>query len=301
MVQNVTLPQIRAFERTVRLGGVHAAARHLGLTQPAVSQRIRELERTLNAQLFIRQGRSLHISPEGAALLVYADQLLSTAEEMALRIGTGDPLKGVLRLGVSKSFSAICLPILVKRLTARYESLRIAVHVGDSSSINELVNNYNLDLAITSEYNMAPDVRKEPVGTNVHGWFSARDYSIDKKNLNPGDVSRHHLIITPPPSRHNTSVMQWLRRANATPRHLSTCDDLSATIGMILGGIGIGFVPTRIMRDHVEQGLARQLVVTPSIPAYEVWICYQVEELGPGLRDVVDLVHQVVTETELYI
>ena len=55
---NVTLSQIRAFERTVRLGGVHAAARHLGLTQPAVSRRIRELELALGVKVFVRSGRT---------------------------------------------------------------------------------------------------------------------------------------------------------------------------------------------------------------------------------------------------
>ena len=39
---NVTLSQLRTFERIVRLGSFHAAARELGLSQPSVSQRIRE-------------------------------------------------------------------------------------------------------------------------------------------------------------------------------------------------------------------------------------------------------------------
>ena len=85
-MHNVTLAQISAFERTVRLGGVHAAARHLGLTQPAVSQRIRELEKALGAKLFERHGRTLSLRPDGSALLLYADQLLNTASEMTVRL-----------------------------------------------------------------------------------------------------------------------------------------------------------------------------------------------------------------------
>ena len=38
------------------------------------------------------------------------------------------------------------------------------------------------------------------------------------------------------------------------------------------------------MRPYVEQGLVKELNVTPIIPPYDVWACYQVEELGPGLR-----------------
>ena len=53
---NVTLSQLRAFERIVRLGSFHAAARDLHLTQPSVSQRIRELEVVLQTPLFVRRG-----------------------------------------------------------------------------------------------------------------------------------------------------------------------------------------------------------------------------------------------------
>ena len=52
---NVTLAQLRAFERTARLGGVHAAARYLNLTQPAVSHRIRELEIALGVQAIVAE------------------------------------------------------------------------------------------------------------------------------------------------------------------------------------------------------------------------------------------------------
>lgn len=51
---SMTLAQIRTFEAIARLGSFQAASRELGLTQPSVSQRIRELETTLATRLFIR-------------------------------------------------------------------------------------------------------------------------------------------------------------------------------------------------------------------------------------------------------
>ena len=88
---NVTLSQVLAFERVVRLGTVHAAAEDLGLSQPAVSQRIRELEQTLGAKLFVRNGRRITVSADGTAMLAYADQLLKTTDEMVLRLRSHDP------------------------------------------------------------------------------------------------------------------------------------------------------------------------------------------------------------------
>src|SRR6185437_13952104 len=97
---HMTLAQIRTFERIARLGSFHAAARQLGLTQPSVSQRIRELEETLGVQLFLRRGPTISLTADGVALIAYADRLLGAAEEMVDRFRTRDPLKGVLRLGM---------------------------------------------------------------------------------------------------------------------------------------------------------------------------------------------------------
>lgn len=300
-IYNVTLAQIRAFERTVRLGGVHAAGRHLGLTQPAISRRIRELETALGIKVFVRSGRTLKISPDGAALLSYADELLNTADEMAIRLSSGDPLNGTLRLGVSASFALVGLDILLDRLSKRHAGLKTAIYVGDSNTISELLNDLKLDLAVTAEYRIAEHIHRERVGINPHGWFAQAAIEFEKDILSPADLAPHHLIITPPPARQNASVVQWFRQANITPQRLSTCNELTATIRMILRGVGIGSVPTRVMKPYVEQGLIKELKAYPAIPPYDVWICYQVEELGPGLRQVVDMIQDIVAEEQLYV
>ena len=298
---NVTLAQIRAFERTVRLGGVHAAARHLGLTQPAVSRRIRELELSLGIKVFVRSGRTLRISPDGAALLSYANELLSTADEMAMRLSTGDPLRGTLRLGVSASFALVGLDILLDRLSRRYPGLKTAIHIGDSNTISELLNDLKLDLAVTSEYRIAEHIHRERIGINLHGWFASSSFQSDKDVLSPADLASHHLIVTPPPARQNASVIQWFRQAGVTPQRLSTCNDLTATIRIILRGVGIASIPVRVMKPYVDQGSVKELKVQPAIHPYDVWVCYQVEELGAGLRQVVGMIQDIVAEEQLYV
>ena len=298
---NMTLAQIRAFERTARLGGVHAAARDRHLTQPAVSRRIHELALALGVKVFARSGRSLRITPEGAALLGYANELLSTADEMAMRASTGDPLRGTLRLGVSGSFALIGLDTLLDRLRHRHPDLKTTVHVGDSKTISELLNALTLDLAVTSEYRIAEHVHRERIGLNRHGWFACSSLAFDKEVLSPRDLARYPLIITPPPARQNASVMQLFRQAGTTPQHLSTCNEVTATIRIILRGLAIGSIPVRLMKPYVDQGLARELKVLPAIPPYEVWACYQVEELGPGLRQVVDIIQSIASEEQLYV
>src|SRR5258708_39778759 len=100
---NVTPHQLRAFERVVRLGSFRAAARELRLSQPSVSQRIRELEATLQAALFERRGPKGSLTSEGHALIEHADRILGSARVMVAAFGTHEPLKGTLHLGARET------------------------------------------------------------------------------------------------------------------------------------------------------------------------------------------------------
>jgi DNA-binding transcriptional LysR family regulator len=173
--------------------------------------------------------------------------------------------------------------------------------VGDSKKISELLNDLQLDLAVTSEYRIAEHVHRERIGLNRHGWFACPSLKFDKDILSPADLASQHLIITPPPARQNASVMQWFHQAGTTPLRLSTCNEVTATIRIILRGVAIGSIPVRLMKPYVDQGLVRELNVLPAIPPYEVWVCYQVEELGPGLRQVVDVIRNIAAEEQLYV
>ncbi len=297
---NVTLSQLAAFERVVRLGGFHAAAHDLGLTQPAISQRIRDLEENLGVKLFVRKGRRASISADGTALLTYADQLLRTANEMTLRLRTHDPLKGVLRLGLSETFALVCLTTLLERLERQYPALKTSLHIGDTNATSELLNQRTLDLAVISEPRVDDHVRREPVGTNQHGWFASASRGLHRTPLSPSELCAHHLIVTPPPARLHTTVGRWFDQAGVAPQRLSMCNSLSVTMLTIIQGLGNGLVPERVMQDSVARGEVAQLTVPPLVPAHQVWICYQVEELGPGLRQVVEIIREIVTAERLF-
>jgi len=298
---NVTLTQIRTFERIVRLGSFHAAGRDLGLTQPSVSQRIRELEDGLGVRLFKRHGPNISITAEGTALIAYADRLLGTTNEMIERFRSHDPLKGLLRLGLNETFGLICLTDLLQRLEERYPALNTSVQVGDTSTISRLINERQLDLAVISEPDVADHVLREPIGVNEMGWFASAASDISSGILTPRDLCPLHLIVTPPPARLYTTVTHWFRQANAVPECLSMCNSLSVTKLVIMSGLAIGLVPVRVMQDNLVRGEVRQLSVIPPPPGHRVSICYQITEFAPGLRHVIQLIRELVSHYKVFV
>jgi DNA-binding transcriptional LysR family regulator len=298
---NVTLSQLKTFERIVRLGSFHAAARELRLTQPSVSQRIRELESVLKTRLFIRRGPRVSLTAEGHALIEYADRMLGTAGELVERFATRDPLKGMLRLGLNESFALICLPELLRRLEQRYPGIKTSVFVGDTGIVSRMLNNQELDIAVVSEPAVGPHVRTEPIGRNRLAWFARADFELARAVLSPADLCQFHLVVSPATAQLHATVTQWFADAGAVPLRVSTCNSLSVTILTILHGTAIGLVPVRVMQDELERHRVKLIPVSPEVRAHRVSICYQVSEFGPGLRALVDLTRELVAQHKLFV
>src|SRR5258706_6258551 len=226
----VTLGQLRAFERIVRLGSFHAAALELKLSQPSVSQRIRELEAVLKTPLFVRRGPRVSLTAEGHALVEYADRVLGAAGEMVERFRTRDPLKGMLRLGVNESFALVVLPELLRRLEQRYPAIRTSVFVGDTGLVSSKLDDQELDIAVVSEPTVARHVKQEPIGKNEFGWFTSTEFALPRRVLSPTDLRQYHPIVPPPPARLHATGSQWFADAAARPVSVSTSNSISATV-----------------------------------------------------------------------
>lgn len=298
---NVTLSQLRAFERIVRLGSFHAAARELRLSQPSVSQRIRELESVLKTPLFVRRGPRVSLTAEGHALVEYADRVLGAAGEMVERFRTRDPLKGMLRLGVNESFALVCLPELLRRVEQRYPAIRTSVFVGDTGLVSSKLDDQELDIAIVSEPSVAKHVKQEPLGKNEFGWFTNIAFALPRRVLSPTDLRQYHLIVPPPPARLHATVNQWFADAGARPVRVSTCNSISATMLTVLHGTAIGILPARVMQDELAKRSVKLVRVLPKVPAHRVSICYQISEFGPGLKVLVDLTRELVAHYKLFV
>ena len=296
-----TLSQLRAFERIVRLGSFHAAARELGLSQPTVSQRIGQLEAALQTTLFLRRGPRVNLTAEGHALVEYADRVLGAAGEMAERFRTRDPLKGTLRLGVNETFALVGLPELLRRLEQGYPAIRTAVLVGDTGEVSRRLDARELDIAVVSEPSVGRHVKQEPIGKNEFGWFSSTAFELPRRVLAPADLGSYHLIVPPPPARLHATVMQWFADAGTRPSRVSLCNSISATMLTVLHGTGIGILPVRIMRDELAKRTIKLVRVAPKAPAHRVSICYQISEFGPGLKALVDLTRELVAQHKLFV
>jgi DNA-binding transcriptional LysR family regulator len=297
---NVTLDQLRAFERVVRLGSFHAAAEDLHLAQPSISARVKELESALNVQLFVRQGPRIRLTAEGHALIELADRTLGSAGELVERFRTRDPLRGLLRLGMNESFALVSATDLIERIERHYPALRTSIFVGDTGAVSQMLAGEQLDVAIVSEAHVPGHVKQEVIGKNRFGWFAHAGFPVTREVMSPSDLGSLHLLISPPTARLHETVLKWFADARVTPERVSTCNSLPVTVQAVVKGLGVALVPVRIIQSEVDAHRVRQLVVAPEVPAHSVSICYQASEFGPGIKRLADLIRELIAHHELF-
>ncbi len=115
-----TFLQLEAFYWVALLGSFRAAAHQLNLTQPAVSLRVRELERELDTRLFYRSGYRPRLIPRVADILRHTERMLSLADEIGEKGRAEETLRGLLRIGAADPFALLCLPQLLRYLEHHY-------------------------------------------------------------------------------------------------------------------------------------------------------------------------------------
>ena len=145
------LVELRAFCAAVELGSVGRAARVLHVSQPAVSKRLRVLEKLANVRLLERSRRGVSPTPAGTRLYLAARRVLAEDETIEGLMG-GVLAHGVpARLAASPTMAESVLPKLLVDFEERHERhLSIELTIVSSAMVRELVREGRVDLGLAA-------------------------------------------------------------------------------------------------------------------------------------------------------
>src|SRR6202012_3794712 len=138
---------IETFMWVVTLGSFRGAAQKLNTTQPAISQRIAQLEREVGVRLLQRDRRMVLPTPSGRQMMVYAEKLIGLRSEMMAEIGDRSAMRGVLRLGVAETIVYTWLPRLIKSVNTTYPNLSLEIEVDITPNLNARLQAQEIELA----------------------------------------------------------------------------------------------------------------------------------------------------------
>jgi LysR family transcriptional regulator, cyn operon transcriptional activator len=143
------LRHVRYLKAVVEHGSFTRAAQALHVSQPALSQQVKELEERVGAQLLDRSGRTVRATDLGAIYLQHAGRALEELEQASRAVRDVEDLStGSLRLGVTLSVATYLIGPLLQRFRKSYPGITLAIQVSPQESIEPALRDDALDLGI---------------------------------------------------------------------------------------------------------------------------------------------------------
>lgn len=290
------LAAMRIYVRVVERGSMSAAARDLGIGQPAVSERIERLERDLGVRLLRRNTRVLACTDEGTVFYTRSKAVLEAAEDARASVALGEPVvRGVLRIAAPQSLGEVVLPAMLLRMREQHPQLRIDLILNDRV-VDPVTEGVDISLRLGHPGEGSFVVR--PLGHVRRVLVAAPNYLARHP-----PVTESHMLAAHPFIR----VMGLFaddQLALVDPQKLIVHTPISAVVStshwrpmydLLLAGAGIGVMQEHACAEALSHGRLIQILPDYTVPGFDL------NALFPAVRPVPSKTRTMIAMLEQYL
>lgn len=258
----MTLKQLEAFYWAASCASFALAAERVSVSISSLSKRISELEQSLGVVLFDRTGQRALLTDAGAALLPRAQALLRDAAEIRRDVMQDSGIHGTCRFGVGELTALTWLPRLVANARSQYPDLRLEPSVDAGSSMGVLerkVHDGALDFAVIAGRAATPEMTSVDIGEARFKWVGAPSLVGDADVVDASLLARFPVVTLPAGSGTHRLLDEWLGANNLEMPQRLTCNSWGVVAGLVVEGLGIGFLPVGWADPLTARGELRSL------------------------------------------
>jgi LysR family transcriptional regulator of gallate degradation len=286
--------RVRAFVALSEQRHMPSVAESLGITQPAVSLGLRQMEDTVGTPLFERTAGGMIPTPAGAALALRLKRALAeirhvSADVDALRgITQGTVTVGALPLGRTR-----LLPEAIAGVVAKYPGLHVATVEGSFEALAAALRAGDLDfiLGALRPAEFASDLQGEPLADDGLALVARRDHPwAGRRRILPRDLSRARWVLSRRPTPNRTLLERALaQRGIAPPRIAVETSDLAVLRGVLLNSDLLTAISPRQVSYELDAGLLVTLPFALPDTRRVIGITRRTDSLAsPGARILMD-------------
>lgn len=224
------------------------AAERLFVSQPALSQRLRSIEKEWGTQLFIRSPKGLTLTPAGELVVQYADEMLMKEEKVREEISALDSaIYGTLKIAVASIVGQNWLPQVLKKFVQRHPQAKISLITGWSSEIANAVYEGEAHVGIIRG---TPDWK----GVKIH-LFKDRLNLVDTEIEKPEQIleTDRPFIQFKSDSNYYQEIQEWwMQQFQTAPKRTIVVDQIETCKQMTFNGIGYAILP-EITLNHADE------------------------------------------------
>ncbi len=276
------LEYYKIFYYTAKYGSLTAAAAELSISQPAVSQALKQLENALSAKLFVRASRGIRLTLEGEVLYEYVkegyEQIMAGERKLAsmLQLEYGE-----LKIGASDMTLKYYLLPFLQKFHEQFPGIKVTVMNAPTPETLKLLRQGKIDFGVVStpscrepEFHVMPVREIEDVFVAGRKFIQYKNRMLDFKEL------ERLPIISLEGNTSTKAYMDAFLKQNGVELHpefeLATSDMI---VQFALRSLGVGSVVRDFAAEYLEDGTLFELRFNKMIPKRE--ICIVTDAGGP--------------------
>lgn len=259
---SLTLTRLNAVRHVAETGTFAAASRRLGVSQPAISQHIRELENLYRIRLFSRGLDGLAPTPLCLELCDIAERMFVEQSEAERLLTRHDSLNdGQLSIGLGNVMPGIAA---IANFHKTYPGVKLRIETGSHARITRAVLNHEVDIGILPDVAANPRLRKTVLTHNEVVAIVSKLHPLARRNdVTLSDLIDEPLIFRSPGSSTQRIVDRLFANNDLQPKPILTIDSRDGLYEAVNYNMGIGFIwrfgtsrIDRVARLHIREGTA---------------------------------------------
>jgi len=264
------LTQIRDFLAVVESGGIRAAARKLGVSQPTITKSVRSLEAELHVQLLGRNTRGIVPTASGRAFFArarVAHAELRKAEEEAA--GAGGSSTGAVAFGVGPAFAALVLPEALARFRRQFPQARVRIVEGLARHLLPSVRDETLDFAMGLQTlgKLDPALRFRPL-FRAELVIAARKGHPLRNARSLAELAGAEWLTTSTLGVAGGPTERLFTGAGLPmPVPVIQCESYNTVVALLAKTDMLGFMQRRILGEPFGRGVLQEIPIAEAMPS----------------------------------
>lgn len=233
--------QLRAFHFVATYGSFSVAAERLKISQPAVSEQVKKLEKNYDTLLFRRQNKKIMLTDEGRKILLLTKQLFEVEQQIEDYISeSGQELAGSIRI-IADSASHV-LNILAA-FRKKYPKVKVIIRSGNSEEVENALRSFNAEIGIMPTLSKKLDIGMRFLGSSKIIAFGQPEYlDTRKKILKMIDLTKLPIIFREKGSNTRKIIEEEAKIQGVHLKPIIEVEGREAMRELVASGAGVGFV-----------------------------------------------------------
>lgn len=267
----------KAFYTVAKCGSLTKAAEELYISQPAVSQAIKQLETQLGGTLFNRTHKGMELSETGGKqIFPIVEQALKLFEQVESKYAElKDTATGVVRICASDTVATHFLLPYIKRYHEKYPDVNLILQNGTSGETIELLKNKKGDIGFVNLPIDDSDVNLLSSVMQLHDTFVASDRFAELETgvVELKRLQDYPLLMLELSTATRQAIVSF---AHSQGIHLHPEIELASLelmAELAKSGIGIACIPREFVSHEINSGSLKEIITAPALPARAIGLC----------------------------